>query len=75
MSQLDKPIFNTQLDEKWIKHCADMPETGMGFQKVVCKVRKNGNEVTIPAIITNCQYIESVEPIVIRNIVDISLVD
>lgn len=72
--QGDKPLFKVNLTDKWISRCQEMPESGMGYQKVNCKVLKGeGNSILVPAIVLNCSILESVESIPVQDILDIFL--
>lgn len=69
----NKPLHSVKLPESLIKKCSNLPETGMGYQKVNCKVSKDGKEVNINGIVLNCSILETVEPVQIENILDISI--
>lgn len=61
------------LPEKWKKHCGNLPESGMGYQKVNCKVSKEGKEAIVSGIILNGEFFEAIEQINPENILDISM--
>lgn len=67
--QGDKPLHTVKLPENWIKHCVKMPESGMGYQKVIVKT----NQKSVRGIILNCSILETVEPVEVNNIIGIEL--
>jgi len=74
MEDNNKDIMRTvNLSKKWTEHCSNMPESGMGYQRVICKINKNGREISIPATILNGSILESVIPIDEKDIVNIVL--
>jgi hypothetical protein len=73
LKQQENTLHRTTLSKKWQDHCTNLPESGMGYQKVNCKVNKEGKEVIMPAIVLNSLIIESVEPIQSENILDITM--
>lgn len=63
-----------KLSEKWKKHCSNMPESGMGYQRVICDVKNSDNEeIKISAIVINGSILESVIPVKEENIINIIL--
>lgn len=66
-------INTSKLPENWIKHCVELPESGMGYQKVILKTNKDGVSRTVSGIVLNCSILETVEPINVENIVEIVL--
>lgn len=45
-----------QLDQQWIDYLIQMPETGMGYQKV--NVTLLNGVVLVGAIVFNCEWLE-----------------
>lgn len=68
--QENKPVNSVNLPEQWIKKCVDMPESGMGYQKVSVKV-SNGS---VSGIVLNCSILETVEKVDPEKILDIQVV-
>ena len=64
------------LPQNWQEHCSNLPESGMGYQKVNCKVAQGplGSEKVVSAIVLNGQFMESVDKIQPENILDISII-
>ena len=75
MSGLKKEILMNRLTlpEIWKKRCSDLPESGMGYRKVNCKVNFGGKTSTISGIVLNGEILETIEPISAENILDISI--
>lgn len=65
--QGDKPVNSVNLPKKWIDKCVNMPESGMGYQKVSVKVA-NGS---VSGIVLNCSILETVEKVDPEKILDI----
>lgn len=74
--QGDKSINRLNLPDSWVKRCSDMPESGMGYQKVDVIVddgKENKPERVISGIVLNCSVLETVESVDPSKILDISL--
>jgi hypothetical protein len=71
--QGDKPLFRLDLPKKWIDHCVNMPESGMGYQKVIVKAKQGTGTRGVGGIILNCSILETVEEIKAENVLDIVL--
>ena len=59
-------IRRTELPKSISDYLAGQPESGMGFQDVVCHMA-DGSQVD--GIVINCQFIETVLPIDVQSIV------
>lgn len=68
-----KLLHTVKLPENLIKKCSNLPESGMGYQKVNCKISKDGKETSITGIVLNCSILETVEPVQAESILDISI--
>jgi len=66
-------LHKATLPKKWQEHCAGLPESGMGYQEVKCRVKKEGKETVVSAIVLNGSIMESVEDIRLDDIISISL--
>jgi len=67
--QGDKPLNSINLPQKWINKCVNMPESGMGYQKVSVKMQ-NGS---VNGIVLNCSILETLEKVDEEKIVDIEI--
>jgi len=63
--------MNTQLNDKWIKVCSDLPESGMGFHYVDIHF---ANGQLIRTVIYNSSIVTYKESINVEDIVDIRAV-
>lgn len=68
--QEEKPVNSVNLPQKWIDKCVNMPESGMGYQKVSVKLAKG----SISGIVLNCSILETVEKVDPEKILDIFVV-
>jgi hypothetical protein len=68
--QGDKPVNSVKLPQKWIDKCVNMPESGMGYQKVSVRVA-NGS---FSGIVLNCSILETVERVDPEKILDIIVI-
>jgi len=65
------PIATTDLPEKWAKHMASLPESGMGYQSVRCLVE--GINTPIRGIVLNGSKLETAVKIDASRITSIEI--
>lgn len=66
-----KEIVNTNLPQKWINYLTDIPESGMGYQKV--NIFFDNNSVQHDCIVFNTEIVQLPESCKDKSIVDIQL--
>jgi len=68
-TRMSQAIVSADLPDKWVRHMAKLPETGMGYHRVKCVVQ--GHKNPIPGIVINGSKLETVFQIDVNKLSDI----